>query len=158
MLQPKGKKRRSAQRPLEAPPLEVAVIVPTLNERDNIAPLISAIKDSLNGREFEIIVVDDNSPDGTADAVRERGRKDIRVRCIHRFCRRGLSSAFLEGALSTAAPVVALIDGDMQHDEILLPAMLETLRLEDLVWSSAPGTSSKVGSETGRTLAFVRPN
>jgi dolichol-phosphate mannosyltransferase len=133
MLQPKGKERRSAQRPSEAhaPALELAVVVPTLNERDNIAPLVRAIKDALNGHAYEIIVVDDNSPDGTADAVRELGRKDIRVRCIQRFGRRGLGSAFLEGALSTVAPVVALIDGDKPHDEKLLPAKLETLRSED---------------------------
>lgn len=126
--------RRTTQEQLDAhtKALDLAVVVPTLNERDNVAPLVRAIKNALDGHACEIIVVDDDSPDGTADAVRELGRKDIRVRCIQRLGRRGLSSAFLEGALSTAAPVVALIDGDMQHDETLLPAMLATLRREDL--------------------------
>jgi dolichol-phosphate mannosyltransferase len=172
MLQPKGKERRSAQRPSEAhaPALELAVVVPTLNERDNIAPLVRAIKDALNGHACEIIVVDDNSPDGTADAVRELGRKDIRVRCIQRFGRRGLGSAFLEGALSTAAPVVALIDGDMQHDEKLLPAMLETLRSEDLDvvigsrymeqggfgdWTDARIRSSQLATEIAKRMTGV---
>ena len=112
--------------------LELAVVVPTQSEQENIAALVKAIQQALDGQSFEIIVVDDNSPDGTADSVRELGRRDIRVRCIQRFGRRGLGSAFLEGALATAAPVVALMDGDMQHDEKLLPVMLETLRCQEL--------------------------
>ena len=108
--------------------LELAVVVPTLNERENVAHLVKAIQHALTGHSFEIIFVDDNSPDGTADCVRELARTNTRVRCIQRIGRRGLASAFLEGALATAAPVTALIDGDMQHDEKLLPLMLENLR------------------------------
>ncbi len=171
-LQSDGGKRRSAERRSEAhaPTLELAVIVPTLNERDNIAPLVSAINDVLDGHACEIIVVDDNSTDGTADAVRELGRNDIRVRCLQRIGRRGLSSAFLEGALSTAAPAVALIDADMQHDERLLPAMLETLHGEDLDvvigsrymqkgefgdWSKSRIRSSKLATEIAIRLTGV---
>jgi dolichol-phosphate mannosyltransferase len=112
--------------------LALAVVVPTLNERENIATLVDAIQQALDAYAFEIIVVDDNSPDGTADRVRELAQRNIRVRCIQRFGRRGLSSAFIEGALSTAAPIVALIDGDMQHDEQLLPVMLENLCCHEL--------------------------
>ena len=113
-------------------PLELAVVIPTLNEHENISVLVKAIQHALDGHAFEIIVVDDNSPDGTADVVRELALRNIRVRCIQRFGRRGLSSAFFEGALSTSAPIVALIDGDMQHDETLLPVMLEELRSRQL--------------------------
>ena len=112
--------------------IELAVVVPTFNEIENIALLVDAIQAALVGHAFEIIVVDDNSPDGTADRVREIARHNIRVHCIQRIGRRGLSGAFVEGALGTAAPVVAIIDGDMQHDEKMLPVMLKTLRSQDL--------------------------
>jgi dolichol-phosphate mannosyltransferase len=112
--------------------LELAVVVPTFNEMENIAPLVNAVQAVLAGHVFEIIIVDDDSPDGTADKAREIARSDHRVRCIQRIGRRGLSSACIEGALASAAPVVAVIDGDLQHDETLLPVMLKTLLSEDL--------------------------
>src|SRR5262245_16980898 len=112
--------------------LELAIVVPTFNEIENIDTLVFAVQAALEGHDYEIIVVDDNSPDGTADRVREIAKNNLRVRCLHRIGRRGLSSAFIEGALATAAPVIAVIDGDMQHDEMLLPAMLKTLRSRDL--------------------------
>ena len=119
--------------------LELAVVVPTFNERANIGALVARLARVLDGRGWEVIVVDDNSPDGTADAVRELARADPRVRVIQRIGRRGLSSACLEGMCATAAPVVAVIDGDGQHDEALLPAMLDRLQAEgelDLVVGS----------------------
>ncbi|MGO7251773.1 glycosyltransferase, partial [Rhizobium brockwellii] len=69
-------------------------------------------------------------PDGTAEAARELGRVDPRVRVIQRIGRRGLSSACIEGMCATAAPMVAVIDGDLQHDESLLPKMLDRLQAE----------------------------
>ena len=112
--------------------LELAVVVPTFNEIENIVRLIDAVQAALDEHAFEIIVVDDDSPDGTADQVRKIAQRNLRVRCIQRIGRRGLSSAFVEGALATAAPVVAAIDGDMQHDEKMLPVMLKTLLSRDL--------------------------
>jgi dolichol-phosphate mannosyltransferase len=112
--------------------LELAVVVPTFNEIENIVRLIDAVQAALEGHAFEIIIVDDDSPDGTADQVRKIAQRNLRVRCIQRIGRRGLSSAFVEGALATAAPVVAAIDGDMQHDEKILPMMLKTLLSRDL--------------------------
>lgn len=117
---------------LENAPIELAVVVPTFNEAGNVAPLLEAVFSALEGRSFEIIYVDDDSPDGTAEKVREFARKDLRVRCLHRYGRRGLSSACVEGAFATSAPYVAVIDGDMQHDEKLLPQMLDTLKQGDL--------------------------
>ena len=108
--------------------LELAVVVPTFNEIENIVRLIDAVQAALDGHAFEIIVVDDD----TADQVRKIAQRNLRVRCIQRIGRRGLSSAFVEGALATAAPVVAAIDGDMQHDEKMLPVMLKTLLSRDL--------------------------
>ena len=112
--------------------LEIAIVVPTFNEIENIEALVSAVQAALEGHNYEIIIVDDDSPDGTADRVREIAKRDVRVRCIQRIGRRGLSGAFIEGALATAAPIVAVLDGDMQHDEKLLPAMLQMLRSRDL--------------------------
>nr|WP_276046430.1 MULTISPECIES: glycosyltransferase family 2 protein [unclassified Sphingomonas] len=111
--------------------LEIAVVIPTFNERANVPTLIARLDAALAGRRWEAIVVDDDSPDGTADAARELGRADPRVRVIQRFGRRGLSSACIEGMCATAAPVVAVIDGDLQHDETLLPAMLDLLQRDE---------------------------
>jgi dolichol-phosphate mannosyltransferase len=111
--------------------LEIAVVIPTFNERANVPTLIARLDAALAGRRWEAIVVDDDSPDGTADVARELGRADPRVRVIQRFGRRGLSSACIEGMCATAAPVVAVIDGDLQHDETLLPAMLDLLQRDE---------------------------
>ncbi|MES2445441.1 MAG: glycosyltransferase family 2 protein [Pseudomonadota bacterium] len=113
---------------MNAGPLELAVVVPTFNERANVGVLVAKLDAALAGRNWEAIFVDDNSPDGTADAARELARTDQRVRVIQRIGRRGLSSACIEGMCATAAPMVAVIDGDLQHDESLLPAMLDALQ------------------------------
>nr|WP_269141473.1 glycosyltransferase family 2 protein [Sphingomonas sp. IC-56] len=107
--------------------MELAVVIPTFNERANVPTLIAKLDQALQGRNWEAIFVDDDSPDGTADAARELARVDPRVRVIQRIGRRGLSSACIEGMCATAAPVVAVIDGDLQHDERLLPSMLDAL-------------------------------
>ena len=104
--------------------LKLAIILPTLDERENLAPLIARIDAALGGIAWEAIVVDDNSADGTADEVRRIARADPRVRVIQRIGRRGLASAAIEGICATAAPFVAVMDADHQHDPALLPAML----------------------------------
>lgn len=127
--------------------LELAVVVPTFNESANVARLVPALFAALKDRQFEIIFVDDNSPDGTADMVRDLGLSDPRIRCVHRVGRRGLSSAAIEGMLATAAPVVAVIDGDMQHDETRLTTMLDKLNLQgaDLVVGTRYGEGGGFG-------------
>src|SRR5262249_49911975 len=107
---------------------EFAVVVPTLNEADNIEPLLAKVETALEGIRWEIIFVDDDSQDHTRDVTLQRCRTDPRVRLIHRVGRRGLSSAVVEGILSTSAPHVGVIDADMQHDERLLKPMLEAVR------------------------------
>jgi dolichol-phosphate mannosyltransferase len=106
----------------------LSVIVPCYNERPNVAPMIAKLAAALTGIAWEVIFVDDNSPDGTAQEVRAIAREDSRVRCIRRIGRRGLASAVIEGALSSSADYVAVIDGDLQHDETRLPVMLAALR------------------------------
>src|ERR1700675_579046 len=104
---------------------ELSIIVPTFNERDNVGALIGRLAQCLEHRSWEVIFVDDDSPDGTADVVREIAVDDRRVRCIQRIGRRGLSSARIEGMLAASAPYLAVIDADLQHDERLLPKMLD---------------------------------
>lgn len=111
---------------------ELSVIVPTFNEYENIVPMIQSLEAALGDIRWEVIFVDDDSPDGTAAKVRDLARKDSRVRCVQRIGRRGLSSAAIEGILASSAPFCAVIDGDLQHDETLLPLMLDTLKQEDL--------------------------
>jgi dolichol-phosphate mannosyltransferase len=114
--------------PLQAgAPLQLSVVVPTFNERGNVATLVERLDAALVGIAWEVIFVDDNSPDGTADAVRELARRDARVRCIRRIGRRGLSGACIEGMLASSAPCAAVIDGDLQHDETQLAKMLGLL-------------------------------
>ena len=116
----------------ETPPQAVAspqlsVIVPTFNERDNVTTLFRRLEATLAGVNWEVVFVDDNSPDGTWDVVRSLARQDSRVRCIRRIGRRGLSGACIEGILATSAPCAAVIDADLQHDEKQLPKMLALL-------------------------------
>ena len=117
---------------------ELTVVVPTLNERDNIGTLVDLLDTALDTVSWEVIFVDDDSADGTAERVRELGRRDRRVRCLQRLGRRGLATACIEGALAASAPYIAVMDADMQHDEKLLPQMLAILKGEpvDLVVGS----------------------
>jgi dolichol-phosphate mannosyltransferase len=107
---------------------ELSVVVPTFNERDNVIALFRKLETALAGRAWEVIYVDDNSPDGTWDVVRALAREDSRVRCIRRIGRRGLSGACIEGILASSAPCAAVIDADLQHDETQLQKMLALLQ------------------------------
>jgi dolichol-phosphate mannosyltransferase len=115
----------------KAPVFELTVVSPTFNERANIRPLVAKLDAALKGVAWQIIFVDDNSPDGTAEEVKSVAQKDGRVQCLRRVGRRGLAGAVLEGALASAAPFVAVIDADLQHDETLLPKMLKVLREDE---------------------------
>jgi dolichol-phosphate mannosyltransferase len=111
---------------------DLAIVVPTYNECGNIEPLLERLTQALKDIRWELIFVDDDSPDGTARTVRTIARIDPRVRCLQRLGRRGLSTAVIEGLLSTSAPVLAVMDADLQHDEAILPAMFRKLEIEDL--------------------------
>jgi dolichol-phosphate mannosyltransferase len=108
-------------------PVRLAIVVPVFRERDNVAPLVAKLDAALAGIAWEAVFVDDDSPDGTTAAVREIAARDPRIRCIRRVGRRGLASASIEGMLSVSAPSVAVMDGDLQHDEAILPAMLRAV-------------------------------
>jgi dolichol-phosphate mannosyltransferase len=125
---------------------ELAVIVLTFNERENAGPLIARLKEAL-GIEWEVVFVDDDSPDATAELCRQIGRGERRVRVLQRIGRRGLASACIEGILATCAPFVAIIDGDLQHDETLIPGMLARLKSENL--DLAIGSRKRRGRQHG---------
>jgi dolichol-phosphate mannosyltransferase len=111
---------------------ELAVVIPVLNECDNVALMVERLTRALAGIRWEAIFVDDDSPDGTADVVRALARLQSNIRCVQRLARRGLASACIEGILSSAAPYVAVMDGDLQHDEALLTQMLAKIKAERL--------------------------
>ncbi len=129
------------------------VVVPTLNERDNVRPLVELLDAVLDTVSGEVIFVDDNSSDGTAEQIREISRRDRRVRCLQRIGRRGLTTACIEGALATSAPYIAVMDADIQHDEKLLPQMLAILKSDpvDLVVGSRYVAGGGIGGwDAGR--------
>jgi len=105
----------------------LSIVVPTFNEVGNVAELRDRVAAALGDVDWEMIYVDDNSPDGTGATVCAMAQRDRRVRCIQRIGRRGLASACIEGMLASSAPVVAVIDADLQHDERLLPQMLAVI-------------------------------
>jgi len=110
---------------------EVSVVVPAYRERDNIPLLLAALERTLGGHDWETIIVVDDSFDGSEALVRERAQQDRRVRCIHRIGRRGLASACIEGMLASSAPYLVVMDADLQHDEQLLPQMIDAIKQGD---------------------------
>jgi len=109
-------------------PATLTIVIPCYKERANVAPMVARLDAALAGIAWEAIFVDDDSPDGTAAAIRTIAQTDPRIRCLRRIGRRGLASAVIEGALASSAAYVAVIDGDLQHDETKLPAMLAALQ------------------------------
>jgi dolichol-phosphate mannosyltransferase len=151
-------------------PPELAVIVPTYQEAEMVEEVVRRVEAVLEGIDWELIFVDDDSPDGTSDRVRAIARRDTRVRLIQRVGRRGLSSACIEGMMATAAPFLAVMDGDLQHDETLLPKMLEVIKAEDLEivvgsryvsggavgsWNAHRRSMSRLATRIGRRLINV---
>ncbi len=137
---------------------ELSIIVPTFNERDNIAELVVRLRACLPDTAWEVVFVDDDSPDGTAEVARHLAADDSRIRVIQRIGRRGLSSACVEGMLSTSAPLLAVIDADLQHDERLLPRMLEVLQKEDtdIVIGSRYAAGGDIGDWSARRASISR--
>lgn len=116
---------------IEAPPARpvptLSVVVPTYQEAANIPVLFERVKAALKDAPWELIVVDDDSPDGTSNVAFALAAQDSRLRCLRRVNRSGLAGAVIEGWMSSSADFVAVIDGDLQHDESILPAMYDAL-------------------------------
>ncbi len=126
---------------------QLCVVVPTFNERDNVPKLFAKLEAALAGISWEVIFVDDNSPDGTSDVARGLAQSDPRARSIRRIGRRGLSGACIEGILASSAPFVAVMDADLQHDEMQLPKMLALL--QDKQAELVVGSRYVSGGDTG---------
>jgi len=142
----------------ETSPLELAVVLPTFCEATNVARMVEALKRSLEGIAWEAVFVDDHSPDGTATTLREIARTDQRIRVIERLGRRGLASACIEGMLAVSAPLIAVMDADLQHDPALLPRMLDRIRGSefDIVIGSRFMAGGGTGSWNRHRLARSR--
>ncbi len=128
--------------------VELTLVIPTFNESGNLRELARRVDATLSGVAWEMIVVDDDSPDGTSSLAKDIAREDPRVRCLRRVNRRGLAGACIEGMLASSAPVVAVMDADLQHDERILPVMLQKIREgADLVVGSrhVAGGSAEAG-------------
>ena len=145
---------------------ELTIVVPTLDERQNLAPLMASLQSVLGGLDFEVLFVDDDSPDGTSDLARQMAQHDRRVRVLQRIGRRGLSSAVVEGILASSSPYLAVMDSDLQHDEKILPDLLARLKQEklDLVVATRHREGGSMGemsaarrklSEWGRRLSAL---
>lgn len=112
--------------------VELTVVVPTFNEAANVALLVRRLEAALAGVCWEVVFVDDDSPDDTSEVARTIAASDRRVRVIRRIGRRGLSTACVEGVLSSSAPYFAVMDGDLQHDDAVLPEMFHRLKADNL--------------------------
>ncbi len=148
----------------------MSVIVPTYNEVENIETLLVSLSDALTDLDYEIIVVDDDSPDGTWQRVEELRGRLPRVGLIRRTAERGLSSAVVTGMAAATGDVLAVIDADGQHDETLLPTLVEQIsrRGADVAvgsreapggsygdWSTHRRLTSWVGAEVARRIVGV---
>src|SRR3954464_7899536 len=144
---------------------ELSVVVPAFAERENIPKLLGALDQALVGIDWETIIVVDDAFDGSEAVVRERAQRDRRVRCVHRVGRRGLASACIEGMLASSAPFLAVMDADLQHDETLVPRLLEAAKRDDvdMVIASrymAGGSTGALAAERVRmrlVAAAIRP-
>ena len=141
---------------MDVTPLRLSLVVPTFNESGNVGELLRRLQLVLGRDGWEVIFVDDDSSDSTARHVRDIARIDPRVRCLQRIGRRGLSSACIEGMMAASAPVIAVMDADLQHDETILPTMLAAIeeRDADLVVATRYAAAGGTG-EWGRSRKIL---
>nr|AFT64019.1 dolichyl-phosphate beta-D-mannosyltransferase [alpha proteobacterium D323] len=135
-------------------PTELTVVLPTYNESKNVPIVVELLDKALAGVAWEVIVVDDNSPDGTSKVTAEIAQQDPRVRIVQRIGRRGLSGACIEGMLASSSKFVAVMDADLQHDESLLPKMLDSLRSES--YDICVASRHVEGGDVGTGLSSIR--
>jgi dolichol-phosphate mannosyltransferase len=109
---------------------KLALVIPTLCEAENIGGLLNQIRSVLDPLEtpYEILVVDDDSGDGTGDVVSAIAKQDPRVRLLVRKGERGLSGAILHGWRNTDAAILGVMDADLQHPPELLPKLLSAIQ------------------------------
>ena len=137
--------------------IDLSVVIPTFNERENIDAIIDSVSVVLVDINWEIIFVDDDSPDGTSDYIKDISRKNDRIRCLRRINRRGLTSAAMEGMLASSATCIAIMDADLQHDESLLNQMYEIINQEkaDIVIGSRYMEGGSTGAGLNKFRLFI---
>ena len=137
---------------------DLTIVVPTLNEADNIPPLIDALTMALKDIAWSVIFVDDDSEDGTYDVIRTIGLERPHINAIRRVGRRGLSSACIVGMAAVTSPYVAVLDADLQHDEHLLRPMMEMIEADrfDIVAASRFLPDGSVGPLSRRRALMSR--
>jgi len=133
-------RRDSNADPVRSAPVPISVVVPTYNEADNIKPLVEAVAKAFAGTPYELVIVDDGSPDGTAEVAAELS-KEYPVKVVVRPRRLGLSSAVVDGARAAAGDVVVVMDADFQHPPELAPALAQAV---------LSGADLAVGTRYGR--------
>ena len=116
---------------------KISIITPTYDEAKNIKKLASRINKSLSNKNYELIIIDDNSPDGTGEIAEELSKK-YPVRVIHRKRRLGLSSAVIEGFKAAEGYLICVIDADLSHPPEIIPKLTERLKTQtaDIVIAS----------------------
>ena len=147
----------------------VSIVIPTYNERDNISSLHAAITQALgDGWQYELIFVDDNSPDGTAEAIQKLGAEDTRIRLLQRPGKLGLGSAVTDGFSWAQGDYWVMMDADLSHQPRYLPALLDALQTADIAvgsryvasggveeWPAFRRLASRVASQIGRWMVGI---
>ena len=140
---------------------DISFVLPSFNERYNILPLLDELLELSDVYELELIVIDDNSTDGTSLLVRERAKKDRKIRLINRLGRSGLSSAIKEGCLNATGEVIAIMDTDGQHEVSAIKAAIQKLldnRLDLVIGSRFLNESSIQGLSQKREGGSIIAN
>ena len=118
---------------VSSPPLSLSVVLATFNEKDNLRPMLEQLKALLGQRyQLELVIVDDDSPDGTSELARQLARQDPRIHLIRRVGRSGLSSAIREGLLAACGEVAVVMDADGQHEPEAVQRAVDHLISSDL--------------------------
>ena len=144
----------------------ISIVIPTFNEVKNIIPLLKNLISLINNFEYEIIIVDDDSPDGTAEEINKYMKLNQKIKLITRLGRSGLSSAIKEGLIFAQGKYLLVLDGDGQHDPSFVLDMLKEIKdsQSDLVIgsrflssSNLEGLSNKrsLGSKIANKLASI---
>ena len=112
--------------------IELAVVIPTYNEKENIETLLNRLTRVLPQVNWQLVIVDDNSPDGTADFINSKlPHQSLNVKVIKKTDKRSLASSVIEGIKQTDANYYAVMDADLQHDEKVLDAMYDEIKKSD---------------------------
>lgn len=136
----------------------LSVVIPTYNESENVPRLLEELGNVLNGLSFEVVIVDDDSPDRTWELVEGMARSKPWLRVIRRMGKRGLSSAVVEGFRAARGDILAVIDSDGQHDPTLLPKLFEEVKNGAVVAIGSryiPGGSVEGWARARHFLSFI---